>query len=113
MKCQYDLELNELMEGHGSGLMITRVPGGWIYQVAVYADMDNETWQAVFVPHSEEFRPTSLEQAMRQIDDLSAERRRLMDQIHAAHDIRDNEDELITLRSRLKVCESKLLRLIK
>ena len=50
----YDLELHQRLEINDRGTAITRVPGGWIYEM--YSEWEPQSYSAVFVPYSEEYK---------------------------------------------------------
>jgi hypothetical protein len=55
----YDLKLHESLKIVGSGIdtEITRVPGGWIYNILTYVKLD-DYWKStpVFVPYNNEYQ---------------------------------------------------------
>jgi len=61
MKTIYDLKLHEILLEQNIEAVITRVPGGWIYQLSdIMRNRDkvcNNLCTPVFVPLNVEFRP--------------------------------------------------------
>jgi len=60
-KSIYDLALHEaiaIQEAGDSILMCMRVPGGWLYDMAVR----NIRTQIIFVPYNDEFKPANRSQ---------------------------------------------------
>jgi ribosomal protein S27E len=56
----YGLDLHDQFYDHGGTLIITRVPGGWIYTTYFENGSRAQGTSSVFVPFNDEFKPRNL-----------------------------------------------------